>query len=118
VLAIDDDESILDIVKTCLEEAGFVVETKNDPQEGLMWYAQRWGEVDLVLLDYMMPGMKGDEVFMRLRQVNPQARVMILSGSDAVVANQLLGEGLKGYIRKPFYLNELVWEVRDAIESP
>jgi DNA-binding response OmpR family regulator len=118
VLAIDDDESILDIVKTCLEAEGFAVETKNDPRDGVKWYAQRWAEVDLVLLDYMMPGMKGDEVFHHVRQVNPQAKVMMLSGSDAPVANLLLAQGLKGYIHKPFYLNQLVKRIRDAITSP
>jgi CheY-like chemotaxis protein len=118
VLAIDDDENILDIVKTCLEADGLTVEGQTNPLDGIAWYAQHWREVDLVLLDYMMPELRGDGVFERIRQINPQAKVMILSGSDPPVANRLLALGLKGYIRKPFYLNQLVQRVQDAIASP
>jgi len=118
VLAIDDDENILDIVKTCLEAEGIIVEARKCPLEGIKWYEQRWADVDLVLLDYMMPEMKGDEVFAHVRTVNPQAKVMMLSGSDAPVAKRLLAQGLKGYIHKPFYLNQLVQRIRDAIASP
>ncbi len=118
VLAIDDDANILDIIKTYLEAEGFTVQAQTDPQQGVAWYEQRWRDVDLVLLDYIMPEMDGGKVFERVKQVNPNARVLLLTACDDVVAKKLFQEGLRGYIQKPFYLNQLVREIRDTIASP
>jgi len=117
VLAIDDDANILDIIKTYLEGEGFTVQTQTDPRQGVEWYEQRWQDVDLVLLDYMMPEMDGGAVFERVRQVNPQARVLLLTACDDVVAKKLFEQGLRGYIQKPFYLNQLARQIQDVIES-
>ncbi len=118
VLAIDDDENILDIIKTCLEGEGFVVQTHNNPVRGVEWYTQRWQEVDVVLLDYIMPEMNGAAVFERLRRANPRARVILLTACDDHVAEKLFQEGLHGYIQKPFYLKQLLQQVQEAITAP
>jgi DNA-binding response OmpR family regulator len=118
VLAIDDDANILDIIKTFLEAEGFTVQAQSDPRAGVEWYGQRWRDVDLVLLDYMMPEMNGEAVFERVRAVNPNARVLLLTACDDVVAKKLFDRGLRGYIQKPFYLNQLVRKIQDVIQSP
>jgi DNA-binding response OmpR family regulator len=117
VLAIDDDANILDIIKTYLEGEGFTVQAQTDPRQGVEWYGQRWREVDLVLLDYVMPEMNGEAVFERVRQVNPNARVLLLTACDDAVAKKLFEQGLRGYIQKPFYLNQLARQIQDTIQS-
>jgi len=115
VLAIDDDTNILDIIKTYLEGEGFVVEAQSNPRQGVEWYGQRWRDVDLILLDYIMPEMNGEAVFERVRQVNPNARVLLLTACDDAVAKKLFEQGLCGYIQKPFYLNQLARQIQDVI---
>ena len=117
ILAIDDDADILDIIRICLESAGFKVQTAANPVTGLSLYRQLSHEIDLVLLDYIMPGMTGDQVFANLRQINPEARVLLLTACDDQVARKMLEEGLRGYIQKPFYLNQLVDRVQQTIEA-
>lgn len=118
VLAIDDDENILDIIKTYMEAEGFVVQVQTNPRRGVEWFAQHRQEVDLVLLDYMMPEMNGEAVFQRLRQLDPHIRVMLLTACDDTVAKRLFQEGLCGYVQKPFYLKQLLQRVQDVITAP
>ena len=117
VLAIDDDADILDIIRICLETDGYKVHTATSPVTGLNLYRQLSREIDLILLDYIMPGMNGDRVFANLRQINPNARVLLLTGCDDAVAHKMLREGLRGYIQKPFFLNQLVNHVQQTIEA-
>jgi CheY-like chemotaxis protein len=117
ILAIDDDADILDIIRICLESAGFKVHTATDPAAGLNLYRQLSREIDLVLLDYVMPGMTGDRVFESLRQINPAARVLLLTACDDNVARTMFADGLRGYVQKPFYLNQLVKQVQETIEA-
>jgi len=117
VLAIDDEEHILDIVKTFLEGEGFAVETHTDPRRAVEWYQQRWREVDVILLDYLMPDMNGEAVFEQVRKIHPEARVVLLTACDGSVAKKLLEQGLRGYIQKPFYLSQLAREIQNVLAS-
>jgi CheY-like chemotaxis protein len=61
---------------------GWVVLTASDPAEGLQSYEAHWRGIALVLLDYYMPGLRGDEVWERLKRINPQVRVLLMTASD------------------------------------
>jgi DNA-binding response OmpR family regulator len=61
--------------------------------------------------------MDGGMVFERVREVNPNARVLLITACDDVVAKKLFERGLRGYIQKPFYLNQLARQIHDVIES-
>ena len=73
--------------------------------------------VQLVLLDYLMPGMTGDLVFDYLRGINPDVRVMLLTACDDQVAKVMFAKGLRGYMQKPFYLDDLIARVREELEG-
>jgi DNA-binding response OmpR family regulator len=116
VLVIDDDVNVLDGVKRLLESENYVVATASDPLEGLRLYAERWREIKLVLVDFSMPALRGDEVFARLRRVHRGVRVLLMSGfHDEAPVEKLLEDGLWGFIEKPFLPGELVERVRAAI---
>lgn len=118
VLAIDDEPELLDIVRQFLESDGFNVLTASDPESGLKLYENRWRDIDLVLLDYVMPDMNGDVVFEHLQNINPDVRVVLLTACDDHVAEPLFDRGLRGYISKPFYYDKFVQTIRDKIEAP
>jgi len=117
VLAIDDEPEILDIIKQCLEMEGFQVLTALGAKAGLKLYETRGQEIGVVLLDYIMPDMTGDLVFDCLRQKNPDARVILLTGCEDSVARTMFEAGLRGFIQKPFYLDDLVNRVREELSQ-
>jgi len=117
VLAIDDEPELLDIVRRSLEPAGFEVHTALTAKEGVEIYEKNWKTIKLVLLDFLMPEMTGDLVFECLKRQNPDVRTILLTGCEDGVATRMFQEGLFGYMHKPFYLDDLVQRVREAVES-
>jgi DNA-binding NtrC family response regulator len=117
VLAIDDDFELLEIVKGSLEPYGFEVHTASSAKEGVDYYDQNWKNIDVVLLDFLMPEMTGDLVFECLKQKNPDVRTLLLTGCEDSVATRMFEEGLWGYVHKPFVLSEFVDQVGEAIDS-
>jgi DNA-binding NtrC family response regulator len=117
VLAIDDEPELLDIVRRSLEPVGFEVHTALTAQEGVAIYEKNWKTIKLVLLDFLMPEMTGDLVFECLKRQNPDVRTILLTGCDDGVATRMFQEGLFGYMHKPFYLDDLVRRVREAVET-
>ena len=115
VLTIDDEPEILEILKQCLESEGFQVLAAAGPKTGIEVYEERWREIGLVLLDYLMPDMTGDLVFECLQRVNPDVRVLLLTGCDDQVARKMFEAGLRGYIQKPFYIDDLANRVREEL---
>jgi len=117
ILAIDDEPEILEIIKQCLEMEGFQVLTALGAKEGLKLYETRGKEIGVVLLDYLMPDMTGDLVFDCLRRKNPDARVILLTGCEDTVARTMFEAGLRGFLQKPFYLDDLVNRVREELNQ-
>jgi len=117
ILAIDDEPEILEVIRTVLEDEGYKVHTASGAQEALDLYQRLGREIDLVLLDYLMPEMTGDLVFECLRRVNPDARVVLLTACDDNVAHRMFEAGLRGYIQKPFYLDDLIRRVREELDA-
>ena len=117
VLVIDDEPELLEIVKGSLEPCGFEVHTAASAQEGVEYYERNWRKIDLVLLDFLMPGMTGDLVFECLKRANPDVRTVLLTGCEDYVAERMFKEGLWGYIHKPFGMEEFVEQVGEAVDS-
>jgi DNA-binding NtrC family response regulator len=118
VLAIDDEKDFLSFLSTGLESEGYKVFAASTPEEAVTIYKERWQEIDVVLLDYLLPPTLGDLVFDELQRVNPEARVVLLTGFEEAVADKLYQKGLRGYLRKPFKLAQLVQKIQDVIDMP
>jgi len=118
VLAIDDEEGFLGMLKAALECYGFKVHTAANPSEAIKLYQEHRDDIAMVLLDYLLPEMSGDRVFEELQRLNPDVRVVLLTGCEESVADKMLKRGLRGYLQKPFNLPELTQKVRDAINAP
>ncbi len=116
VLAIDDEPEILEAVRTTLEAAGYRVLTAAHPREGLDLFEQHWRDIDLVLLDYVLPEMLGDLVFESMQRINPYVHVVLLTGCDDQVARKMFTAGLRGYLQKPFYVEDLTSRVAEEID--
>jgi two-component system copper resistance phosphate regulon response regulator CusR len=111
ILLIEDDEKVARAVSTGLEAEHFAVDRVSNGLEGLD--TARLGPYDLIILDLMLPGLNGTELLRRLRQVNSDVPVLILTARDAVsekIAN--FEAGADDYVTKPFSFAELVVRVK------
>ena len=112
VLLADDDGDIRDLVSFKLTGAGYSVDAVNDGSAA--WAAVQADPPDLVVLDVQMPGMSGVEVLRRIREVNAQVPVVLLSArsrdSDVEAG---LAAGATDYLVKPFSPRELLRRVQD-----
>jgi DNA-binding response OmpR family regulator len=117
VLAIDDETILLEVIRSALSAEGFEVLTAASGTEGLTLYEKNWSTIDLVLLDYLMPDLTGDLVFESMQRVNPDVRVLLLTACDDQVAHRMFAAGLRGYIQKPFFLDDLIGRIREQLEK-
>jgi two-component system, cell cycle sensor histidine kinase and response regulator CckA len=107
ILLVDDDPLIRVLGQELLEHLGYRVETAGDGSEALEKF-KNLGVVDLVLLDYYLPGLTGPQVIRGVKALDRQARVLVASGSFSVKdMADLKAEGAQGLIHKPYRLTEL-----------
>ncbi len=116
LLAIDDDTELLTSIRRLLIREGWVVLTASDPTEGLLSYQEHWQGISLVLLDYYMPGLRGDEVWERLHRINPQVRILWMSASDDYIPRRMLNSGQSAFVQKPATRKELLRWIRETLD--
>jgi CheY-like chemotaxis protein len=115
ILIIDDEENIRRTMAMALEADGYVVAGAADGAEGLRRFreGQRW---DLILLDQRMPGMDGLEVLHRIREIDPEARVLMVTAYATIeLAVDAMRAGATDFLRKPFTPAVLRGAVRGAL---
>jgi PAS domain S-box-containing protein len=107
-LLVDDDELVRDSVSAMLAELGFECLTAADGNEALRTLEGLEGGPTVLFLDVMMPGMAGDELLLRFRELQLDAKVIVITGfSDAERARRMSSLGIDGFLHKPFTLAEL-----------
>ena len=115
VLVVEDEEKIARFIELELIHEGYKVIKVNNGREGLE-IAEK-GEVDLVLLDVMLPELNGLEVLRRLRRTS-DVPVIMLTARDAVMDKVSgLDAGADDYITKPFAIEELLARIRTALKK-
>ena len=118
ILVVDDEPMALVLAKRILLEAGFEVVTAQSGFECLDIFRKRPHDFDLILLDLSMPFMDGEETFVRLRGINPEAVVLLSTGFMAQERlDRMTAAGMAGFLRKPHRPDEVVAHVRAVLES-
>jgi CheY-like chemotaxis protein len=118
VLLVDDEEMILDVGKQLLEKLGYRVMVAKHGKEAVAVYEKNKADIDLVILDMIMPGMGGGEVYDRLKEIEPNIKVLLSSGySINGQAQEILDRGCDGFIQKPFDIKALSRKIRESLEA-
>ncbi|MGD0822048.1 MAG: PAS domain S-box protein [Desulfomonilia bacterium] len=116
VLLVDDEEMILDVASAMIEGLGYRVIKAKGGKAGLEEFSARHTEIDLVVLDMVMPDLAGKEVFVRMKEIYPEVRVLLSSGySLDDQAKEILESGCRGFIQKPFNLPVLSMRIREVL---
>ncbi|MDT8392050.1 MAG: response regulator [Lentisphaeria bacterium] len=113
ILVVDDEESIRSLLEKMLKQLGYQVNVCADGLEAVNYYSRHGAEVDLVIMDLMMPRMGGEDAFRRIRTIDPAAKVILISGyTKSKIVEKLLQSGALGFISKPFHVKEFSDEIR------
>jgi two-component system cell cycle sensor histidine kinase/response regulator CckA len=117
ILIVEDEELLLDLLKTVFETKGYQVLIAKDGLEALGVYEARGKEIDIILMDIGLPKMSGWEVLRRVRDMNSKVKVILASGYiDPHSKSEILKAGAKYFIQKPYVLKEVLQRVREVID--
>ncbi|MEW6347497.1 MAG: ATP-binding protein [Thermodesulfobacteriota bacterium] len=113
VLLVDDEEPVRDLGSRILSKAGFHVLTAGSGSEALEIYRRNRSDIEVVILDMIMPEMGGQQCLERLVELNPGIRVVVTSGNTDAGRESFRGN-LAGFVSKPFRIDELLDQVLQA----
>jgi two-component system cell cycle sensor histidine kinase/response regulator CckA len=116
ILVVEDEPTVRTLVERILVGRGYTVLVTADPLEALRLIRQH--EIDAVVTDVVMPGMKGPELVDELRRHRPELRALFTSGytSDAVFGSEP-GEAELAFVQKPFTAEQLAAQLRQLLDS-
>jgi PAS domain S-box-containing protein len=118
VLFVDDDEEIITVGRKILASLGYTVLVASGGQAAVDMFIDQQDRIALVILDYVMPGMGGREVFEALKQIQPDVKVLLSSGyssTDQVAA--LIAKGCRGFIQKPYDTVKVSRAIRTILDG-
>ena len=117
ILVVDDEEMVQRTLKAALERYGYTVLAASGGREAMQVLQQRREGISLVLLDMTMPGMSGEETLQALLAIRADVPVIATSGYNEMEALRRFGEGLSGFIQKPYTPRKLAEKIRNVLQK-
>ena len=118
VLLVDDEEMIVEVGAEMIRAIGYDVITASQGHQAIDIYKERGPEIDVVLLDMIMPTMGGGELFDELKNIDNDVRVILSSGySLDGKASEIINRGCNGFIQKPFDIKELSGKLQQVMQE-
>ena len=118
ILIVDDHETIWDFLIEALQELGYSVLLAENGLDAVEIYENNPNEIDMVLLDMIMPKQGGHQTFFKIRQLDPEAKVLLSSGfvSEEEVQD-LINQGAAGFLAKPHRIQDMAVEIRRILDQ-
>ena len=118
ILLVDDQETVWDFLIEALQNLGYSVILAENGLDAVEICRENPGEIDLVLLDMIMPKLGGHGAFYQIRAVDPNIRILLSSGFVAQEAvDDLLANGAAGFLPKPHRIKTLAEEIRRILDE-
>jgi two-component system cell cycle sensor histidine kinase/response regulator CckA len=119
ILVVDDESAICDTTQTALEAHNYRVLTAQNGMEAIALYVQHQEEIEVTLIDMMMPIMDGVTTIRTLCQINPQIKIVAVSGlaSNNQAATAASPTGVKAFLPKPYTAETLLKTLHDVIQD-
>ncbi len=116
ILLVEDAPDVREMTALMLQELGFDVIQGQDGLQGVELFRQHQEQIALVILDWNMPRMNGEEAFLAMRSMRPKARILIATGySEQEVIFRFQRYGLKRFLHKPFRFADLTREIQACL---
>lgn len=117
-MLIDDEDNVRNVMAEMLESLGYSVDTFADGESGTGNFRKNPSKYDLVILDVILPGMGGEEIYRELRSIRDKVKVLLCTGfTQKNVVERLISQGCLGYIQKPFDIGTLETNIQRALKS-
>ena len=118
ILIAEDDEQLRELTSSILIQAGYSVVAAADGIEAIDMFRQHGHKIHLALLDMLMPGKNGKEVYRSIKSIKPEIQALFMSGytADIISDNGILEEGVE-LINKPISNEELLMKIRQKLDS-
>jgi len=108
ILVVDDEGIVREFVSTALQTLGYSVSLCADGHEAVEYFTGHHQDIDLVILDLVMPVLNGPDTFKQLKAIDPNVKVLLSSGfTQNQTSSDLIAEGALGLLNKPFKISEL-----------
>jgi len=118
VLLVDDEDMVREVTREMLLLLGYRVTDCSDGLAALRMFRERSASFDLVILDLVMPSIGGLDLFMAMREIDSNLRVILVSGfSLGGDAQRILDEGAKAFLQKPYRADELARTVAGVLAA-
>ncbi|MFH1148284.1 MAG: PAS domain S-box protein [Pseudomonadota bacterium] len=118
ILLIDDQQIVLEVGKELLDALGYNAILARSGHEAVEVYKQRINEIDLVIIDMIMPGMDGGETYDVLKRLNPGIKTILSTGySIDGDAAEIMKQGVNAFIQKPFSMKDLANKIREVLDK-
>jgi len=118
VLFVDDEDIIIEVAEELFKELGYKVLIARGGKEAIEVYEKNKDRIDIVILDMIMPDMSGSDTYDRLKEIDPEIKVLLSSGySVDGQATEIINRGCKGFIQKPFKMEELSQKLRAILDE-
>ncbi|MCO6430761.1 MAG: PAS domain S-box protein [Deltaproteobacteria bacterium] len=119
ILIVDDHQVIRDVTSRMLTSLGYDVVTARDGVEALRYYSENKFEIDLVILDMVMPNMGARECFREIKKINPHVRAILSTGyGNNHAVQEIMNEGMSGFVQKPYQLDKFSQVIAQVLQSP
>jgi CheY-like chemotaxis protein len=119
ILIVEDEEALRLLLEEVLRARGYTVLSAGDGVEGYERYAGHAEEIHAVIADMGLPRLSGFEMFLKIRDLNPRARVMLASGYlSPELKSKLFVAGAKEFIPKPFQTADVLHKLRQVLDLP
>lgn len=118
ILLVDDEQMILDFCSRLLVDIGYKVTSCKNGEEAVEYYRNNWKDIDIVILDIVMPKMNGKITYCKMKKINPDIIVLISTGYNINgEAQEILDEGANGFIHKPFNQSEISNKIAEMLKG-
>ncbi|MBW2564095.1 MAG: PAS domain S-box protein [Deltaproteobacteria bacterium] len=118
ILLVDDEEMIIEVNQEILKALGYNPMIARSGKKAIEIYKNNIDKINMVIMDMIIPGMSGKEVYDGLKKIDPKIKVLLSSGySISGQAAEILEQGCNGFIQKPFKLRELSVKIREVLDG-
>jgi len=116
ILLIDDEETVLEVGANILKKLGYTVVQAANAADAIDLFQNNQENIDLVILDMILPSMSGGAIYDRLKEIDPNVKVLLSSGySIDGQATKILERGCDGFIQKPFSIKSLSEKIKSIL---
>jgi PAS domain S-box-containing protein len=118
ILVVDDDDSLVEMLNTMLKRLNYVVTPISNSERALKIFRKAPKSFDAIISDQTMPGMTGVQFSKKILNIRPNIPILLCTGySETINRKKAKQLGIKGFITKPFYNNEIAISIRDILNN-